>query len=72
MFRAPVIASGANVRRVSALANAALDARVAALHAASKRSYGRPRLVASLGAQGTPAGHERVRQSLLRQGLKPV
>ena len=55
-----------------ALANAALDVRVAALHAASKRSYGRPRLVASLRAQGTPAGHERVRQSLLRQGLKPV
>ena len=55
-----------------ALANAALDVRVAALHAASKRSYGRPRLVSSLCAQGTPAGHERVRQSLLRQGLKPV
>jgi transposase InsO family protein len=53
-------------------ANSALDARVAALHAESDRSYGRPRIVEALVAEGTPAGHERVRQSLLRQGLKPV
>lgn len=53
-------------------ANSALDVRVAALHAASDQSYGRPRLVEALEAEGSPAGHERVRQSLLRQGLKPV
>jgi putative transposase len=53
-------------------ANTALDARVAALHAESDRSYGRPRIVEALGAEGAPAGHERVRQSLLRQGLRPV
>ena len=53
-------------------ANSALDTRVAALHAESDRSYGRPRIVEALVAEGTPAGHERVRQSLLRQGLKPV
>ena len=53
-------------------ANSALDARVAALHAESGQSYGRPRLVEALVAEGSPAGHERVRQSLLRQGLKPV
>ena len=55
-----------------ARANVALDVRVAALHAGSGRRYGRPRLVVSLRGQGTPAGHQRVRQSLLRQGLKPV
>jgi transposase InsO family protein len=53
-------------------ANSALDTRVAALHAESDRSYGRPRIVEALVAEGTPAGHERVRQSLLRQGLRPV
>lgn len=53
-------------------ANSALDARVAALHAESDRSYGRPRIVEALATEGTPAGHERVRQSLLRQGLRPV
>jgi len=53
-------------------ANSALDARVAALHAASGQSYGRPRLVEALMAEGCREGHERVRQSQLRQGLKPV
>ena len=53
-------------------ANSALDARVAALHAESGQSYGRPRLVEALMAEGCRVGHERVRQSLLRQGLKPV
>jgi transposase InsO family protein len=55
-----------------ALANAALDARVAAIHAGSKRSYGRPRIVRDLHAQGVPVSHERVRNSLTRQGLRPV
>jgi putative transposase len=55
-----------------ALANAALDARVAAIHAGSKRSYGRPRIVRDLHAQGVPVSHERVRNSLMRQGLRPV
>ena len=55
-----------------AVANAALDAQVAALHAGSKRSYGRPRIVRGLRQQGLPVGHERVRKSLRRQGLQPV
>ena len=55
-----------------ALANRTLDARVAAIHAASKRSYGRPRIVQDLRNQGIAVGHERVRRSLQRQGLRPV
>ena len=54
------------------MANAALDAQVAAIHAGSKRSYGRPRIVRDLLKQGTPVSHERVRNSLKRQGLRPV
>lgn len=54
------------------IANRALDARVAALHAESDRSYGRVRIVRALREQGTAVGHERVRQSLLRQGLQAV
>jgi len=54
------------------LANAVLDAQVAAIHAGSKRSYGRPRIVRGLRAQGVQVGHERVRHSLKRQGLRPV
>jgi putative transposase len=55
-----------------AQANARLDAQVAALHAASKSSYGRPRIVHGLRAQGLQVGHERVRRSLQRQALRPV
>jgi putative transposase len=55
-----------------ALANRTLDARVAAIHAESKRSYGRPRIVQDLRNQGIAVGHERVRRSLQRQGLRPV
>lgn len=55
-----------------AMANAALDAQVAALHAASKRSYGRPRIVRGLREQGVQVSHERVRNSLKRQGLRSV
>ena len=55
-----------------AMANAALDVQVAALHAQSKRSYGRPRIVRGLRKQGLRVGHERVRRSLKRQGLGPV
>ena len=54
-----------------ALANAVLDAQVAAMHAGSQRSYGRPRIVRGLRAQGVPVSHERVRKSLQRQGLRP-
>ena len=54
------------------VANAVLDAQVAALHAGSQRSYGRPRIVRGLRAQGVPVSHERVRQSLKRPGLRPV
>ena len=54
------------------MANAALDAQVAAIHENSKRSYGRPRIVRSLRDCGVPVSHERVRNSLKRQGLRPV
>lgn len=54
------------------MANAALDTQVAAIHAGSKRSYGRPRIVRGLREQGVQVGHERVRNSLKRQGLRPV
>jgi putative transposase len=54
------------------MANAVLDAQVAAIHAGSKRSYGRPRIVRGLRQQGLLIGHERVRNSLKRQGLRPV
>lgn len=52
-----------------ALDNAVLDAQVAAIHSESRRSYGRPRIVRAL---GQPVGHERVRRSLIRQGLRPT
>ena len=54
------------------MANAALDARVAAMHAGSQCSYGRPRIVRGLRAQGIRVSHERVRNSLKRQDLRPV
>jgi transposase InsO family protein len=54
------------------IANAVLDAQVAALHGQSKRSYGRPRIVRGLRAQGVRVSHERVRNSLKRQHLRPV
>jgi putative transposase len=55
-----------------AMANAVLDAQVAAIHAQARQSYGRPRIVRVLQAQGVAIGHERVRQSLLRQTLRPA
>lgn len=51
-------------------ANSALAWR--ALHPESDRHSRRPRLVQALVAEGSPAGHERVRHSLLRQGLQLV
>ena len=54
------------------MANALLDAQVAAMHAGSQRSYGRPRIVRGLRAQGIQVSHERVRNSLKRQDLRPV
>ena len=54
------------------MANAALDAQVAAMHAGSKCSYGRPRIVRGLREQGVAVSHERVRNSLRRQHLRPV
>jgi len=53
-------------------ANARLDAQVVAMHAASKSSYGRPRIVCGLRELGLQVGHERVRRSLQRQALRPV
>ena len=55
-----------------AIANAVLDVHVASIHAQSKRTYGRPRIVEHLQNEGQVVGHERIRQSLLRQGLSPV
>ena len=57
---------------VRAQANEALDAEVAAIHRASRGSYGRLRIVRQLQAQGRPVSAERVRRSLQRQGLRPV
>ena len=54
------------------IANTVLDVQVAAIHAQSRRSYGRDRIVRQLRAQGMTPGHERVRRSLLRQKLRPV
>lgn len=63
-------------RRPSArsLANAALDAQVKAAYKASQHTYyGRPRIIQALRREyNLHIGHERVRQSLLRQGLAPV
>lgn len=53
-------------------AAAALDAQVAAIHAESQRSYGRIRIQRGLRKQGIAVGHERVRRSIQRQGLRPV
>jgi len=55
-----------------AQSNARLDTQVAAMHAASKRSYGRPRIVRGLRELGLCVSHERVRRSLQRQALRPV
>ena len=62
------------VRRPSArsIANSVLDVQVAAIHAGSRRSYGRDRILRALRAQGTTPGHERVRKSLQRQNLRSV
>jgi putative transposase len=54
------------------IANQVLDAQVAAIHAGSKRSYGRPRIVQGLRDEGVQVSQERVRNSLKRQGLRPV
>ena len=54
------------------MANALLDAQVAAMHAGSQRSYGRPRIVRGLRGRGIQVSHERVRNSLKRQDLRPV
>ena len=54
------------------LANQALNAKVVAIHDASRQSYGRPRIVHKLRQQGDVVSAERVRKSLRRQGLRPV
>ena len=54
------------------MANAVLDAQVATMHADSQRSYGRPRIVSGLRGRGIRVSHERVRNSLKRQDLRPV
>jgi len=54
------------------MANERLDAQVAAIHGASRRSYGRERIHRQLRESGPPVGRERIRKSLHRQGLRPV
>ena len=54
------------------IANAVLDVHVASIHAQSDQTYGRPRIVEQLRSNGQFVGHERIRQSLLRQGLRPA
>jgi hypothetical protein len=54
------------------IANAALGVHVASIHAQSDQSYGRLRIVKHLQNNGHVVGHERIRQSLLRQALRPV
>jgi len=56
----------------SAQRRAELDAKISALHARSRATYGRPRLVKELAASGIKTSAERVRRSLVRQGLRPV
>ena len=62
------------VRPASALSQrqAAFDCEIGRLHAQSRGTYGRPRLVKALAAQGQKASAERVRRSLVRQGLRPA
>jgi len=55
-----------------AVSNAALDVHVASIYQSSKRTYGRPRIVRDLRGFGVQASPERVRNSLNRQGLRPV
>jgi putative transposase len=52
--------------------NESLDAKVSAIHGGSSRTYGRERIVKALEDQGHAASPERVRKSLLRQGLRPI
>jgi hypothetical protein len=54
------------------MANAALDAQVAAMYAGSQCGYGRPRIMRALREQGVAVSHERVRNSLKRQDPRPV
>jgi putative transposase len=49
-----------------------LDVHVASIHAQSDQTYGRVRIAKQLRRSGQHVGHERVRQSLLRQALRPV
>lgn len=55
-----------------AIGNQVLDTQVAAIHAVSQQTYGRPRIHEVLIEQGSTIGHERVRQSLIRQKLRPI
>lgn len=55
-----------------ALASIALDEQVAKIHAQSRGTYGRLRIQRRLEQQGFRVGAERVRRSLLRQGLRPA
>lgn len=49
-----------------------LDRQVYAIHHQSHCCYGRIRIQKTLQRQGYRVGHERIRQSLLRQGLRSV
>jgi len=53
-------------------ANKELDAKVRAAHCDSRGCYGRPRITQQLRQHGERVSAERVRRSLVRQGLRPV
>jgi putative transposase len=53
-----------------AQADAALSAQIAALHQASRGTYGVPRIQAELASAGTPCGRKRVARLMRRAGLQ--
>nr|WP_176026274.1 IS3 family transposase [Robbsia andropogonis] len=70
--RVAATANGECARQARSQRRAAFDGEIARLHAQSRGTYGRPRLVKALAAQGQKASAERVRRSLVHQGLRPA
>jgi putative transposase len=54
------------------IADEALSKRIAAIHAASKETYGAPRIHAELADEGTQVGRKRVERLMLAKGLRGV
>jgi putative transposase len=55
-----------------AVADAALSERIAAIHAASRQSYGAPRVHAELAEKGIHVGRKRVERLMKASGLAGV